>query len=771
MADSSWSVPFFPPQKRHIARFLRTINVGIGTNPPSLVPLVRRKPSGSTSTDDASPDDGTSSWICPAISPRSKGLACPVALYGEKTVPPKRSERRISPRRRHRAPNSGPNHRRSLRRQRCRTPKTEPSVRVFFKHPKRLRCPFEHLPPSHRCTVRAHNESVRSPAIYAPPSIDPPSDDESNVEGDIEFDDESEVRTNDELNDGRDIESDDESDVGGNIEFEMEQRVECDNSDSREQASVTVSSERLRQKSTAIRPSNKTKQNQQEFVISNMLTQNAHGLRRRARDSDGHILPNSPFDYTRYEHLITTMKLKDIDVFFVQETWLEGDVYDETINGYHVFRHNGGVGHHNFRGVAIVLSPKYYDGWKAAGARPPITTDTTGEFAGRFISLNIKLTSTDRTGKQIRGKKGGKHLALTLVSVYHPCTKTGEDDIYLRFLDTLDELLSRAPAGCEIIMGADVNSNIGKLDGISSTEFRSVLGPHGLPRRNAKGESLLHVYLGHHLRVMNTFFEARSGGPGHNTWTSNRPTNTGIPESHMLDLLVCSATLHKRIRNCHTTLDGLDSDHRAVAIELNLTSIKYKAKTSINRGDIDWRTICEEEMQRTMYNKYLLQLTSRDMSYENFCEAVVRAGEFTAVIVKKGCVGWYTESESILAPAIQEKNNLRHRLHDRTNLSPDEVSSIKDQLKMVNKRNHDLVELAKARWYKGICEKNSWDEHGPATSMGEHSHTHRRRNCPSQIKHQHGNASGKWRPCVECTGEHVDIWFAFSQSFEQPSSC
>ena len=111
MADSSWSVPFFPPQKRHIAHFLRTINVGIGTNPPSLVPLVRRKPSGSTSTDDASPDDGTSSWICPAISPRSKGLACPVALYGEKTVPPKRSERRITPRRRHRrAPNSGPNH-------------------------------------------------------------------------------------------------------------------------------------------------------------------------------------------------------------------------------------------------------------------------------------------------------------------------------------------------------------------------------------------------------------------------------------------------------------------------------------------------------------------------------------------------------------------------------------------------------------------------------------------------------------------------------------
>ena len=678
--------PFFPTTKWAHRQFLGTINVGTGTTPPSLVPLGRRKPSGSTSTDDAFPDDGASSWICPAISPRSTGLACPVALYGEKTVPPKRSERRITPRRRHRrAPNSGPNHRRSLRRQRRRTPQPELPVRVFFKQSKRLRCLIEWPLPSHRSvlTVPEHNGSVRLAVISTPPSIDLTTDDDSNVGGDIEFDD--------------------ESDVGRDIEFGIEQRVEYDdntedNSDSRDSASVPASLEKFGPTSTTIRPSNKTKDDKQELVISNMLTQNAHGLRRRARDSDGHILPNSPFDYMRYEHLITTMKLKEIDVYFVQETWLEGDVYDETINGYHVFRHNGGVGHHNFRGVAIVLSPRYYDGWKAAGARPPITTDTTGEFAGRFISLNIKLTSTDRTGKQIRGKKGAKHLALTLASVYHPCTKTGEDDIYLRFLDTLDELLSRAPAASEIIMGADVNSNIGKLDRISSTEFRSVLGPHGLHQRNAKGESLLHVYLGHQLRVMNTFFEPRSGGPGHNTWTSNRPTNTGIPESHMLDLLVCSATLHKQIRNCHTMLDGLDSDHRAVALELNLTSIKYKAKTSMNRGDIDWRTICEEEMQRTMYNKYLLQLTSRDMSYENFCEAVVRAGEFTAVIVKKSCVGWYTESESILAPAIQEKNNLRHRLHDRNNLSPDEVSSIKDQLKIVNKRNHDLVELAKARW-------------------------------------------------------------------------
>jgi hypothetical protein len=189
-------------------------------------------------------------------------------------------------------------------------------------------------------------------------------------------------------------------------------------------------------------------------------------------------------------------------------------------------------------------------------------------------------------------------------------------------------------------MGADVNSNIRTLDGVHSIEFQAALGPYGLPWWNMKGESLLHVYLAHRLRVMNPFFKTKSGSPRHSIWTSNRPTSSGIVDSHMLNLIVCSATLHKRVRNCCTILDRLDSNHCAVSLDLNLTSIKYKAKSSLNRGDINWRKICEEDKQCKLYNKYLLQLTSRDMSYKNFCKAVVRAGKITAVAVNRKCKGW-----------------------------------------------------------------------------------------------------------------------------------
>ncbi len=155
---------------------------------------------------------------------------------------------------------------------------------------------------------------------------------------------------------------------------------------------------------------------------------------------------------------------------------------------------------------------------------------------------------------------------------------------------------------------------------------------------------------------MNTYFKARLNSLGHSPWTSNLPTSSGVPDSHMLDVVVCLVSLHKRIHNCCTTLDGLDSDHPAVNMDLNLMSIKYKAKTSMNCGNIDWRKIGKEDEQCKLYNKYLLELTSQDMSYENFYKAVVRAGKETAITIDCKCKGWYNASKSILAPAIQEKN-------------------------------------------------------------------------------------------------------------------
>ncbi len=89
-------------------------------------------------------------------------------------------------------------------------------------------------------------------------------------------------------------------------------------------------------------------------------------------------------------------------------------------------------------------------------------------------------------------------------------------------------------------------------------------------------------------------------------------------------------------------------------MDLNLTSIKYKAKTSMNCRAIDWRKICNKDKECKLYNKYLLDLTSCNMSYDNFCRSVVRADRETVVVINHKCEGWYAASKNILVPAIKE---------------------------------------------------------------------------------------------------------------------
>ena len=66
-----WSNPFFPPQKRRIAIFLQTVNMGISSLPPSLFPLGRNGTTDrvSKAIADAGP---TPSWYCPGWSCMSR---------------------------------------------------------------------------------------------------------------------------------------------------------------------------------------------------------------------------------------------------------------------------------------------------------------------------------------------------------------------------------------------------------------------------------------------------------------------------------------------------------------------------------------------------------------------------------------------------------------------------------------------------------------------------------------------------------------------------
>ncbi len=158
-------------------------------------------------------------------------------------------------------------------------------------------------------------------------------------------------------------------------------------------------------------------------------------------------------------------------------------------------------------------------------------------------------------------------MTLSLASVYHPCTKTRSDDIYMRSLDTLDKILDQLPQS-ELIIGADINANIGRFDNMSAAEFGPTLGPHSFQKRNSKEESLLAVYLGHRLQVMNTFFPRKANWPGHGTWTSNQPTQNGQAELHKLNVIVTSTNKPKIWNASQGEIgDGIIQAHKCLKLK------------------------------------------------------------------------------------------------------------------------------------------------------------------------------------------------------------
>ncbi len=97
------------------------------------------------------------------------------------------------------------------------------------------------------------------------------------------------------------------------------------------------------------------------------------------------------------------MRVDNLDAWLVQETWLEDEDFNTYIGGYHLFRHNSPIGatgrNHLFRGVAIILSPRYFLAWKAAESPPPITTGSTGDFAGQCIWPQSEFDCFNSFGK------------------------------------------------------------------------------------------------------------------------------------------------------------------------------------------------------------------------------------------------------------------------------------------------------------------------------------------------------------------------------------
>ena len=111
-----------------------------------------------------------------------------------------------------------------------------------------------------------------------------------------------------------------------------------------------------------------------------LVSQNVHSLR-------------SDKQRINLDSIIDTMMAKRLDIYCIQETWLDGN-FIKDINGYTMF-------HHGFesqkcsrgqKGVAIILYPIFTKSYHESGSLPTIIpTDNSKEEYGRFIGLKFSL--------------------------------------------------------------------------------------------------------------------------------------------------------------------------------------------------------------------------------------------------------------------------------------------------------------------------------------------------------------------------------------------
>ena len=299
--------------------------------------------------------------------------------------------------------------------------------------------------------------------------------------------------------------------------------------------------------------------------------------------------------------------------WLLRETWEEGNEFDVDIGGYHIFQHNALRGEdgrqHLFKGVAITLSPIFYQAWHAAGSLSLITTNPSNKFAGRIICIKLRFTSFDNRGKYIKGK----YTSIALMPVYFPC----DDRKHKRICSMFDFVLANIDLSTQIIVGSDINARIGTR---TSDKHKQVLEPYGIPRSNTRGKNLVHILGSNNLRVENTFFNHRQDD--YVTYTSI-PTNfhpKGIPSMH--DIFACSQSLHKRIHDCKAVPHRAVSDRKAVKLSLMLTLIEFRSH-ALSCGTIDWPKILTDDHTRAMYNKHLLMLMKEPTQWDDHQELIL----------------------------------------------------------------------------------------------------------------------------------------------------
>ena len=217
----------------------------------------------------------------------------------------------------------------------------------------------------------------------------------------------------------------------------------------------------------------------------------------------------------------------------------------------------------------IILNPALPQAWARADKLKPITSPPTSKLPEQIIGLTLSFLNKSNRPTDTYHRRAKGLIKIFLCSIYHPY----DFDEQKEFYHELDHFITNRPRNAEILMGADINWNVG----IASDRFSNTLGPHVIGNRNIKGRELLYLYKTNNLKLLLSYFK-------HHNYVTYRSFNER-KTAHMLDNFICCDNLFKQISDCKVTRSGVRSDHTAIMTKFRLTSITFHNKQNESATD------------------------------------------------------------------------------------------------------------------------------------------------------------------------------------------
>ena len=220
----------------------------------------------------------------------------------------------------------------------------------------------------------------------------------------------------------------------------------------------------------------------------------------------------------------------------------------------------------------IIPNPVLTQALVRAGKLKPITSSPTSTFPGRMIGVTLSFPNFSNRPSDTYRRKAKGSITFFLYSIYHSFEAAEQR----KFYDELDHFSTNRSRNYEVLLGADVNYNVG----IRSLRFWDILGPHGIDNRNLKGQELLYLYKSNDFKILLSFFK-------HTNYVSYRSFNDA-KTPHMLNNFVSCRRFFKRISDCKVTNLGVRSGHAAIMTRFRLTAIKFNNERN-NITIIEWK--------------------------------------------------------------------------------------------------------------------------------------------------------------------------------------